>query len=375
MRIGIDATALPPRLYGAGNYITHLIGALLELETDHEFVIFTKSRDAPLFEGKGRARLVRLPFTSRLRRIVWEQVSLPRLTRQQRLDVLHSPHYTLPFAASCATVVTFHDLTFFVCPETHLLYKRVFFQTMIPQSARRADALIAISQSTRADILRILRTPPDKVVAIPYGVAPLFQPITDARALDAFCREHDMPRPFVLYVGNLEPRKNLTTLVRAFARLVERGAPHTLVLAGARGWKDDEIFATVRELGLGARVRFPGFFEQEQLPALYSAADAFVYPALYEGFGLPVLEALACGAPVITSNVSSLPEIVGDAGILVNPRDVAELADALHVVITDRARRESLARAGLAQAKRFSWSQCARDTLAVYERAAQKYRR
>ncbi|MCI0474823.1 MAG: glycosyltransferase, partial [Anaerolineales bacterium] len=176
MRLGIDITALPPQTFGAANYILNLVQSLLRSDATNEYVIFTKPLHAPLFDST-RARIVQSALPSPFLRIAWEQTALPLLARQQRLDLLHSPHYTMPLAKSCRAVVTFHDMTFFLYPEVHLRYKRLFFRAMIPWSARRADALIAISHSTRADILRILQTPPDQVIAIPYGIAPQFQPI------------------------------------------------------------------------------------------------------------------------------------------------------------------------------------------------------
>lgn len=367
LRIGIDATALPPRPFGAANYIIHLIHALPQVAPTHAYIVFAKPEHVSWFAGRSGLRVVNARLPARLLRIVWEQTVLPWLVHQERLDLLHSPHYTMPFAVRCPTVVTFHDMTFLLYPEAHLLYKRLFFRGIMPLAARRADALIAISESTRADILRLLKPAAEKVFAVPYGVAPLFRPVKDCAAIEAICNRYSLPRQFILYVGNLEPRKNLPVLLQAFARLTQRGLPHALVLAGSRGWKDAEIFSTMKELGLASRVCFPGYIPQPDLPALYSAADLFVYPSLYEGFGLPVLEALACGIPVITSNVSSMPEVAGDAGILVNPRRVDELADALWRILTDRELHDELARKGVERAQMFSWTRTARETLAVYE--------
>lgn len=369
MRLGFDATALPPQPFGAANYIINLAQGLLRVDTANEYIIFTKPQHAAFFDST-RAHLALCVLPSPLLRVVWEQTALPILARQHRLDLLHSPHYTMPLAKPCRAVVTFHDLTFFLYPEMHLLYKRIFFRTMMPLAARRADALIAISHSTRADLTRILGIAPSKVETIPYGIAPHFQPVTDWRALDAFCARYHLSRPFVLYVGNLEPRKNLPTLVRAFAPLVRAGLPHTLVMAGSRGWKDAPIFATIQELGLTSRVHFPGYIPQSELPMLYSAADLFVYPSFYEGFGLPVLEAMACGVPVITSNISSMPEVAGDAAVLVDPAAVDALANAMHHLLTDSVLRATLAAKGLARAREFSWERAAQATLSLYTRVA-----
>ncbi|MBI5300776.1 MAG: glycosyltransferase family 4 protein [Chloroflexi bacterium] len=369
MRIGIDVTALPTQLFGAGNYIVNLTQTLIRMDPANDYLIFSKPRQIELFAGRGHAQVVRVNLPTRYHRIAWEQTFFPLLIRRYRLDVVHSPHYTMPVVAPCAKVVTFHDMTFFLHPEAHLFYKLIFFRGMIPVSSRYADALIAISQNTRADMLRLLPVNPTKLFTIPYGIAPIFRPMPKADQ-EAALRKYDLPVQFILYVGNLEPRKNLPMLLRAFAALVRRGLPHSLVLAGSRGWMDEEVFATLRELNLGHRVFLPGYIPQAELPALYSAASLFVYASRYEGFGLPVLEAMACGAPVITSNVASMPEIAGDAGVLVQPDDQAGLTDAMARVLSDQELRARLAREGLARSKIFSWERAAEETLAVYARVA-----
>ena len=366
MRVGMDVTALPLQLFGAGNYIANLTQTLIRTDPENDYFIFSKPEQAELFVGGARAKVVRPGLPTRVHRIVWEQTLFPLLVRRYRLDVLHSPHYTTPVVASCARVVTFHDMTFFLHPEAHLLYKTVFFRAMIPVSARRADAVIAISQNTRKDILRLFPINPAKVFTIPYGIASMFHPRLkdDQRQV---LGKYGLPAEFVLYVGNLEPRKNLPMLLCAFAKLVQRGLPHTLVLVGSRGWMDDEIFATLRDLNLGQRVLLPGFIPQVDLPALYSAASVFVYVSRYEGFGLPVLEAMACGAPVITSNVASMPEIAGTASILIDPSSEAELADAMLQVLTDNELRLRLSHEGVNRSRSFSWERAAQETIAVYE--------
>jgi glycosyltransferase involved in cell wall biosynthesis len=371
MRIGIDATALPPRLTGAGNYIVNLTRALQDVASANEYVVFAQPTHAILFGAGRHLHVVRTLLVSRILRIAWEQMILPLLASRYRLDVLHSPHYTMPLFNTSPSVVTFHDMTFFLFPGQHELYKGIFFRTNIPLSARSASAIIADSESTRQDILRLLKLEPSRVVAIPLGVSSDFRLIDDRTAIQAIRQKYHLPERIVLYVGVLEPRKNLPTLVRAFRSSVDRGVVHSLVLAGRRGWMYAELFQAVEDLGLRERVIFLGYVPDEDLPLLYNAADLFVYPSLYEGFGLPVLEAMACGVPVITSNVSSMPEITGDTGILVNPHDTDALADAMHLVLTDRALRDKLARDEQVRAGIFSWERTARETLAVYEHAAQ----
>lgn len=365
MRIGIDATALPSPLFGAGNYIAELIRALTHLDETNEYLVFTKPTHKSLFDS-ARAEIIPASLPSRIMRIGWEQTFLPLLVKRHRIDLLHSPHYTIPLVKFCPTVVTFHDMIFFLHPEMHLYYKRLFFRSIIPLSARIADAIVAASENTRSDIIKLMGVSGQKVHTIPYGISPIFHPVTDPEELCRARAKYELPEKYFIYVGNFEPRKNIPGLIRAFARLRPKDINCWLVLAGTRGWQDSAIFSTLEELNLADRVLLPGFISQADLPAIYSSSIALVYPSRYEGFGLPVLEAMACGAPVITSNISSMPEIVGDAGILIDPTDEDELADAMHRVSSNNGLRAQLAGTGINRAKSFSWDRAARETLSVY---------
>lgn len=371
MRIGIDATAMPPQRVGAGNYILNLVKFLAEAD-QNDYIIFAKHQDVALFQAMHNHRsIVPSASASRVGRILWEQVILPMEIRRWRIDVFHSPHYTMPIIAKCKSVVTFHDMTFFLYPHMHQAYKRLFFKLAIQLSARRANAIIADSESSRQDVINILNVDPHRVFTVPLGVAPHFRPIDQPAALARIRQKYRLPEQMILYVGVLEPRKNLPTLIRAFKSLVERGSAYKLVIAGRKGWMYDGLFRTINKLDLVNRVIFTGYVPEEELPLIYHAADLVVYPSVYEGFGLPVLEAMACGVPVITSNVSSMPEIVGNAGILVNPYRPEELAEAMYQILENADRRQHYAQQGLARAKDFSWARTARETLAVYQYAMQ----
>lgn len=366
MRIGIDATALPPQLAGAGTYIANLIRTLPKVDSENEYIVFVKTEQRSLFAPHPRVERVGVPSPTRPLRVLWEQAVLPWLVRKYRLDLLHSPHYTMPLLKRSKAVVTFHDMTFFILPDMHQPYKRIFFKTMIALSARRADAIIADSENTKRDILQILKLDPRLIYAVPLGNSEssgLYSP----REIERVRRQYRLPKKVVLFVGDLEPRKNLPTLVSAFKLLVDREIPHSLVIVGKKVWRYKEIFQTVKKLQLENRVVFTGFVPENDLPFLYKAADLFVYPSFYEGFGLPVLEAMAHGIPVITSNVSSMPEIVGEAGILVDPDAAHTLAEKMGDVLIDHALHEKLGSAGRERAKFFSWERTARETLAVYE--------
>jgi glycosyltransferase involved in cell wall biosynthesis len=301
-------------------------------------------------------------------RLIWEQVTLPSLVRRHRIDLLHSLHYTRPYSLPCASVVTFHDMTFFLSPHLHTRVKRWFFPSAIRLSAWRADALIAVSESTRQDAIRLLGIPPEKITTTPLGVDDSFQVISDRLSLEQTRKKYDLPEQFILYVGLLEPRKNLPVLFRSYRDLLSQGISIPLVIVGGRGWGSGQVREEVTRLDLAERVRFLGYVSQSDLPFVYNLACLFVYPTLYEGFGLPVLEAMACGVPVVTSAVAGLPEIVGQAGLLVPAGDQQALSEAMRSVLIDPELRSRMKKSGLSQASRFSWKQTARLTLEVYRK-------
>ncbi len=368
MRIGYDATAIPRLMAGAAVYTYELACALAAVDSENEYVIFARD---DLFDelaaSHAQVRVVRVRAPSRPLRMLWEQAVLPRRLRQLHIDVLHSPHHTTPLLfCGRRRVVTFHDLTFFLLPERYPSTRRLYFQTMTRRSARVADAIITPSEAVRQDVMRILRVPPERVFVTPEAAGPAFRP-QDASAIEAARRRYGLAGPFLLSVGSLEPGKNRERLLLAFARLRAQGLGHTLAVAGQQAWRYEGEEPLARRLGLGDAVRFLGYVPQADLPALYSAADLFVFPSLYEGFGLPALEALACGTPVVASNVSALPEVMGDAALLVHPFDVEGLAAAMERLLRDDALRADLRERGLQRAAEFSWERTARETLAVYE--------
>jgi glycosyltransferase involved in cell wall biosynthesis len=367
MRIGIDATTVARQPAGVGNYIVRLVRALAEEQTSHEFTVFVTPDGQAAFEELPSIRIVPIALRGTALRTAWEQAFLPALVRRERLDLLHSPHYTMPLRLSVRSVVTFHDMTFVTHPEWHVRSKRLFFPLMMRWSAHRATHLIANSHSTRGDLMRVLGVPPERVTAIPFGAAPEYRPMPPAEVKAVAERYGLEAGRYILYVGVLEPRKNIARLVSAFARIAGEVPGAVLALGGKKGWMYDQIFEQVRRSGLGDRVRFLGYVKERDLPALYTGARVFAYPSYYEGFGFPVLEAMQCGTPVVTSNVSSLPEVAGDGALLVDPEDEAGLACALLRLVREEPLRQGLTRRALARAAQFSWSRCARQTLEVYE--------
>jgi glycosyltransferase involved in cell wall biosynthesis len=367
MRIGIDATALPPHPVGAGNYIIELIRHLERLNEADEFVIFAQPHGRDLIDVPARPGFewVMIPQRSPAQRLIWEQTGFPRLVARSSLDLLHSLHYTRPMRLPCTSVVTFHDMTFFLFPHLHTPSKRLYFPQAIRLSARKANALIAVSESTRQDAIRLLGIPPARIHTVPLGVSPAFHPVREASLLEAVRQRYSLPEHFILYVGLVEPRKNLPMLLRAYQRLPDNSAP-ALVIVGRFGWGVEQVFKLVESLAIRDKVHFSGYIPAEDLPIVYNLADVFVYPSLYEGFGLPPLEAMACGTPVITTSVSSLPEHVGEAGILVPPQDEEALFQALVKILQDPDLRGELSRKGPERAAQYSWNRTAQETLDVY---------
>lgn len=369
MHIGFDATALPNLPVGAGNYIIQLARALAQQPDIDRLTVFVQRRRQALMgldtAVPDRVQLVPVADLPVGPRLLWEQIALPRLVKSLGIELLHSPHYTQPLAPPCRSVVTFHDMTFLLFPHLHTRPKRLLFPGYIRHSARRADALIADSESTRQDAMRLLHIPPEKITAIPLGVRAEFRPVHDVEAQNLLRQRYALPEKFILYVGALEPRKNLPVLLDAFRRAAANLPGYHLVLAGRLGWHYQAILEQMKGPGLRERVRHIGYVSDSHMPTLYSLASVFVYPSAYEGFGLPVLEALACGVPVVSTRVSSIPEIAGEAAILLPPGDVPALEQAL-VALADDDHRQELARRGPARAALFSWERCARETIQIY---------
>jgi len=299
-------------------------------------------------------------------RVVWEQLVQPGALRRIEADLVHGPVFVGPLFASCPMVITIHDLSFIRFPALFRPANRLYLTVLTRLSARRARRLIAVSAHAAAETTQLLGVPPERVDVVYHGVDPAFRPLP-ADKVAAFRRRRGLPERLVLFVGTLEPRKNLVRLVEAFARV--RDGRVGLVLAGGKGWLYDELFARVEALGLSEEVIFPGYVMSEELPLWYNGATVLAYPSVYEGFGLPVLEAQACGTPVLTSNVSSLPEAAGDVALMVDPYDVEALAAGLNRLLADDLLRRQLRERGLAHAKQFSWLHTAQETARVYRRA------
>ncbi len=373
MIVGIDARLLCSRNTGDRTYWLGLIRGLQELEEVHQYYLYVRELpelgEFPQLDFRFTMRLVPAKFDR-----LWSVYSLPLAMKKDQVDVAHV-QYTVPPWMPAPTVTTIHDISFKLLPYLFTAKDRTILAKTIPSSIKRAAAVIGVSESTRTSILdNYPGTPPEKVHAILNGVSPLYKPLPpdqiEANRNDIRSR-YGIPGPFVLCLGLLQPRKNVPFLLRAFARAKkEANLPHTLVVAGRRGWMADATEAAIASAG--GDVVFTGYVPDEDLPRLYAAADALAYPSLYEGFGLPPAEAMACGSPVIASNTSSLPEVVGDAGLTIDPTDSEAWTAGLIRLLTDPALAAELSSKGIERAKRFTWAKAAADTLAVYESVARK---
>jgi len=386
MHIAINASLLNSsgtyRSAGVSRYSAHLlqhVGNVSQCQgTVHRITAFLHTDETcggVLARSRDRGMElipVDLPLHNPLVRIAWEQIALPRQLQRIRADVVHGLVNVLPLTAATPGVVTVHDLSFLRVPHLLPRAKRVYQARLCAASVRRARRVIAVSQQTADDLMAFFGTDAAKISVIYNGVAETFRPAANAADTAAFRQRNGLPTRFVLHVGTLEPRKNLVRLLRAFAQYKAQTGPRSvdvkLVLAGGRGWFFQHLFAEVVRLRLEKEVFFPGFVPETELPDWYRAACACVYPSLLEGFGLPVLEAMACGTPVLCSRIASLMEVAADCAITFAPTDEMGLAAGLALVLEQPALRAELRQRGLARAAQFSWQRTAQETLSVYEK-------
>jgi glycosyltransferase involved in cell wall biosynthesis len=369
MRVGIDARLVYYSKAGIGQYIIHLTRALAKLDTPDDIFFLLQSRKDQtkiIYNSNFQRKSLWTPSHHRL-----EQPAIRIETARLGLDLLHSPDFIPPFKRSYKSVITVHDLAFLLYPQ-FMTKEAARYYGQIDHAVRSTDHIIAVSKATKQDIINFLGVPSEKITVIYEGRNPAYHPIDKAEAR-AICRQNwDLDGDFVFFISTIEPRKNIPTLLKAYRCLRDAyKRKEKLVLAGSKGWLFEEVDQTIKELGLENDVILIGRVQDADVNYLYNAASMLVFPSFYEGFGLPPLEAMACGTPVIVSKIKVMPEIVGDAALLVDPHDVEDLTVAMNRLLTDESLRQDLIAKGYKRADKFSWEKAARETLDVYHQVGQ----
>ena len=369
MRIAFDGSTLRPGRTGVGYYTEHLLEHLATSAEDDELCVISNraidtTRPLP-------ARVKRFESGRRVPRLIWMQTLAPGLLRRVGADVAHFTNGMMPVVSSVPTVVTIHDMSLTMYPGYHPRRRVLLNRPLVDFAARCANAIITVSESARRDIVRLYGVEASRVHVVHEAAAPEFRPIADSATLTRVRATYGLAERFILYVGTIEPRKNLPMLIEAFAARRRSGdLPHQLVCAGPYGWLSADVERLLQRLQLKDAVRITGYVPFADLPAIYSLAEMFVFPSVYEGFGLPVVEAMACGTPVITADVSALAEVGGNAVARVPTLDALALGEELVALARNPDRRAHLSALGRQRAQTFSWQRAALATLAVYRRAA-----
>lgn len=355
MRIAIDTQTILGQKSGFGFYVKNLVDSLKKVDPENEYVLIAPETEKDF---------------STPQRLIWDQFQFPKIARQKQVDILHQPCFSAPMFYRSKIVVTCHDIISVKFPQNLPLASRLFYSKWMTFSYKAADAVITDAEHTKNDIIEYLKMKPEKIFVIPLAVSSDFQPVMGDQ-VQRTAEKYGIKGKYFIHVGTLEPRKNLEFLVCAFALTVKAGIEENLVITGKKGWYFEGLFALVKKMKLEDRVIFSGYGADEDMPALYSGATAMTFPSIYEGFGFPPLEAMACGTPVISSNTSSLPEVVGEAGILLAPENEQMWADKMIEVSRNANLRQRMKADGLNQAKKFSWDETAKKTIEVYKKVYQ----
>lgn len=365
MKIGIDARLPYYRMGGISQYVLHLLSALAELDETNQYTVFHSRKDQKTYVP-GRRNFSRRDLWTPCHH-KWERTALAVELMPHRLEVIHSPDFIPPSFGAKRRVITVHDLNFVFFPQFLTEDSLRYYHGQIAWAVKQADRISADSEATRQDLIEQLGVQAEKITTVHLAANPLYaRPCSPANVRETLQR-HNLPEGYILCVGTLEPRKNIPALAHAYAQLLRSGAVDVpLVLVGGKGWKYEEVFDTIRELRLEKQVKHLSGIEDAELAQLYHAAGVLVTPSFYEGFGLPALEAMHCGCPIVVSNRGSLAEVAGDAGILLEPEDIDGWSSAILKVLEDSEFRERMIAAGYAQAEKFTWSNAARKTLALY---------
>ncbi len=369
MKIGIDGSGAMGAQTGVGNYIYKLIKHLSMTDNNDYLVYLNSFRPGKINPFGNGYHVAKNRIPAKIQRLLHNHLKIPIEPFTGNIYIFHGPNYFVPPTRKARTIVTVHDLTFEFFPETMIGRDAAYYKKYVPMSMQKADHILTISNSSKKDLIERFKVPEDKISVTYMAAGSNFAPISNKDVIKSVLEKYKLPSSFLLTVCTLEPRKNLVTLVKAMSALRKnKKNEQKLVVVGGSGWKNDELFKQISELGLENDIIFPGYIGQEDLPALYNACSLFLFPSLYEGFGIPPLEALSCGTACICSNSSSLPEVVGDGAILIDPLNADEWAQQIEFLLDNPSKIDELSEKGLQQAKKFSWGKTARETLAVYEK-------
>ncbi len=370
MRILIDLIQIPLQKVGVGIYAFNLISQLYRIDIENEYFIVIQDDDNCLdFIQNERFKIVKVKskfFRNNFLKVILEQVYLPFLTIKYKIDAIHSLHHSFPIIANAKKIVVVHDVTFYKCPQYHRPSSVIFFGGFDFLTSLFADKIITDSKSSLNDFLQVFPYAKKKTCAIYLGKSDSFNHNLTQEKIEETRKKYNINKDYLLFIGTLEPRKNIKGLILAFSKLAQKDECYDLVVVGKKGWYYNEVLELPKKLGLTDRIIFTGFIDEEDKPYLISGAKVFIYPSMYEGFGIPVLEALACGVPTITSNISSLPELGGNAALLIDPTNIEELYLSIKRLLNDNTLYHRLRERSVEQAKKFSWEKTARETLDVY---------
>ena len=368
MKVGILSWIIDRPRTGIDNYLYNILQNMVKTENSEKIsLIHYKRTEDPIYSKTNDIIIKKMSFLTNL-------LSMPHYINKSKIDVLHVPaHYhtqVSPFFLNrnIKKVMTIHDLTPLLFPETHIKKNSILWNSTLKLIKGKIDMIVTDSINTKKDCIKHLKIPEEKIRVVPLAAASSYKPLPNLELVKTELEmKYNIKTPFILCVGTLEKRKNIPRLIKSFSILKNNNMEHKLVIIGRKGWKYNKIFETINRLNLNNEIFFTGYVPDEDLVKFYNAADLFVYPSLYEGFGLPPLEAMACGTPVLTSNNSSLPEVVGDAGVMVDPYKTEVLADIMYDILNDKNLQDKLRKKGLKRAKRFKWSKTAQKTWDVYQ--------